>query len=455
MPDADRTRHLSPARARPGTGRASTSPSSASTRRRSTCASSTSAGRETRVAFPGGRSTCGTPTCPGVGPGQRYGWRVHGPFAPEQGHRFNPNKLLVDPYARALDGAVDLRGPRVRVPARSRTGRPRLRRPGRRGEQAAVRRHRSGVRLGRTTGRLASRGTTRCSTSSTSRASPRLHPHVPEALRGTYLGPRVGRGDPPPRVARRDDRGAHAGARAPRRAGRRGARADELLGLQHARASSRPTGASRPRGGDAVREFKEMVKRLHAAGHRGRPRRRLQPLVRGGRARADGELPRHRQPRLLPPRRRGPAPTTSTTPAAATRSTRPTRRSSSSSPTACATGSRRCTSTASASTSRRPSPAAPMGTSTASARSSRSSTRTRCSRASSSSPSRGTSARAGYQVGNFPDSLVGVERPLPRHGAGLLARRPDGDRAISATASPARAISSPTTAGTRTRASTS
>ncbi|MBW4456351.1 MAG: glycogen debranching protein GlgX [Nostoc indistinguendum CM1-VF10] len=41
---------------------------------------------------------------PGVGPGQRYGFRVHGPWAPELGHRFNPNKLLIDPYAKAIDG---------------------------------------------------------------------------------------------------------------------------------------------------------------------------------------------------------------------------------------------------------------------------------------------------------------------------------------------------------------
>jgi isoamylase len=41
---------------------------------------------------------------PGVGPGQLYGYRVHGPFEPEQGHRFNPNKLLLDPYARELVG---------------------------------------------------------------------------------------------------------------------------------------------------------------------------------------------------------------------------------------------------------------------------------------------------------------------------------------------------------------
>ena len=43
---------------------------------------------------------------PGVGPGQRYGYRVHGPWAPEQGHRFNPAKLLIDPYAKAIDGGV-------------------------------------------------------------------------------------------------------------------------------------------------------------------------------------------------------------------------------------------------------------------------------------------------------------------------------------------------------------
>jgi len=40
----------------------------------------------------------------GLAAGARYGYRVHGVYAPERGHRFNPNKLLVDPYARALDG---------------------------------------------------------------------------------------------------------------------------------------------------------------------------------------------------------------------------------------------------------------------------------------------------------------------------------------------------------------
>jgi isoamylase len=44
---------------------------------------------------------------PGVQPGQRYGFRVHGPYDPAQGHRCNPNKLLLDPYAKAIDGQVD------------------------------------------------------------------------------------------------------------------------------------------------------------------------------------------------------------------------------------------------------------------------------------------------------------------------------------------------------------
>ena len=43
---------------------------------------------------------------PEVRPGQLYGYRVHGPYAPEAGHRFNPHKLLIDPYALALKGDI-------------------------------------------------------------------------------------------------------------------------------------------------------------------------------------------------------------------------------------------------------------------------------------------------------------------------------------------------------------
>jgi isoamylase len=43
---------------------------------------------------------------PGVGPGQRYGYRVHGPYDPRAGHRFNPSKLLIDPYAKSIEGKI-------------------------------------------------------------------------------------------------------------------------------------------------------------------------------------------------------------------------------------------------------------------------------------------------------------------------------------------------------------
>ena len=47
----------------------------------------------------------------GVCPGQRYGYRVDGPWEPEKGHRFNKAKLLVDPYAEAISGTVDWKQP--------------------------------------------------------------------------------------------------------------------------------------------------------------------------------------------------------------------------------------------------------------------------------------------------------------------------------------------------------
>ena len=44
---------------------------------------------------------------PGLWPGQHYGYRVHGPYQPEEGHRFNPTKLLIDPYAKSIAGAIE------------------------------------------------------------------------------------------------------------------------------------------------------------------------------------------------------------------------------------------------------------------------------------------------------------------------------------------------------------
>ena len=57
-----------------------------------------------RLAFPERSGAIWHGYAPGVGPGTPYGYRVHGSYAPEHGHRFNPNKLLLDPYARELTG---------------------------------------------------------------------------------------------------------------------------------------------------------------------------------------------------------------------------------------------------------------------------------------------------------------------------------------------------------------
>ncbi|HET9441693.1 MAG TPA: glycogen debranching protein GlgX [Acidimicrobiales bacterium] len=64
------------------------------------------AGRETRLRLPEVTAHRHHGYVPGVRPGQRYGLRVHGPFEPRAGHRFNPNKLLIDPNAKAIDGSV-------------------------------------------------------------------------------------------------------------------------------------------------------------------------------------------------------------------------------------------------------------------------------------------------------------------------------------------------------------
>ena len=44
---------------------------------------------------------------PGLWPGQHYGYRVHGPYKPEEGHRFNHHKLLIDPYAKSIAGTIE------------------------------------------------------------------------------------------------------------------------------------------------------------------------------------------------------------------------------------------------------------------------------------------------------------------------------------------------------------
>ncbi|MER7127347.1 glycogen debranching protein GlgX [Streptosporangium saharense] len=61
---------------------------------------------ETRVTFTECEGYVWHGYLPGIGPGQRYGYRVHGPYDPARGVRCNPAKLLLDPYAKAVDGDV-------------------------------------------------------------------------------------------------------------------------------------------------------------------------------------------------------------------------------------------------------------------------------------------------------------------------------------------------------------
>ncbi|MBN1507552.1 MAG: glycogen debranching protein GlgX [Sedimentisphaerales bacterium] len=64
-------------------------------------------GSETRITLPEVSGYCWHGYLAGVSPGQRYGYRVYGPWAPEKGHRCRPAKLLMDPYAKAVEGRID------------------------------------------------------------------------------------------------------------------------------------------------------------------------------------------------------------------------------------------------------------------------------------------------------------------------------------------------------------
>ncbi len=64
-------------------------------------------GTETRVDVPERNALVWHVYLPRITPGQRYGYRVHGPYEPARGHRCDPSKLLIDPYAKALEGQID------------------------------------------------------------------------------------------------------------------------------------------------------------------------------------------------------------------------------------------------------------------------------------------------------------------------------------------------------------
>ena len=165
----------------------------------------------------------------------------------------------------------------------------------------------------------------------------KLHPDVPENLRGTYLGLCS---DPMIEyflVARRHRDRAAAGAPVRRRPASRRARAHELLGLQLDRLLRARRALRHARTRQSGLRVQEHGEDAPLGGHRSDSRRRLQPHRRRQSSRADAVAARHRQSRVLPARARISA-STRTSPARATASTCSTRARSSSSWIRCATG---------------------------------------------------------------------------------------------------------------------
>ena len=247
---------------------------------------------------------------PGVGPGQRYGYRVHGPWAPSEGHRFNPAQAADRPL-REGDRGADRLERREHAPVRPGRGR---RRPRARTTRTTRRRSPSAssstrASTGRATSCCGGHGTTPSSTRRTSRASR----CATRACARTCAAP-----TPASPRRRRSPTSARSGVtavellpihhiadeHAPRRA-----RADELLGLQ----LDRLPGAARALRGD--RPARRAGARVQGDGQgapprgdRGDPRRRLQPHRRGQPPRPDARLQGRRQRVLLPADAGRPAP---------------------------------------------------------------------------------------------------------------------------------------------------
>ncbi len=176
----------------------------------------------------------------GVYPGQLYGLRAHGPYEPDHGHRFNPNKLLIDPYARQLFGWVRWHDARLRLSHRRASRRPDAGPARQRAHGAQERRRRSRRHMGRRP---------------PAPAAMERHDHLRSARQGadapapgrSACGARhVHRARPPrhrrsSREARSDGGGASADPRVRRRPLPARAGIEKLLGLFDPELSSRPT----------------------------------------------------------------------------------------------------------------------------------------------------------------------------------------------------------------------
>ena len=238
---------------------------------------------------------------PEIRPGQLYGYRVHGPYEPQNGHRFNPNKLLIDPYAKALFGDIRWHDAHFGYRVGSARG---DHSPDRR-DSAFVMPKCVVIDPAATWGddrRPRHAWTDTIIYEAHVKGMTATRHDIPEQLRGTFAGladPHV--------IEHLVKLGVTAVELMPiqaffddRDSGRE--EAGELLGLQHrqlflARAALHLAGrrhARIPGSGAAAARGRD----------RGHPRRRLQPHRRGQSPRPDALLPRHRQCQLLHARRR-------------------------------------------------------------------------------------------------------------------------------------------------------
>ncbi len=295
---------MSPTRsARRSTAPERTSRSSRRSPSGSSCASSTTTDARRASSCPSGAAFSGTATCPSVGRGQRYGFRVYGPWAPDAGHRCDPSKLLLDPYAKAIEGEVRWGQAVFSHPFDDPEGPPRAQ--GQRPPRARSRSSSTPTSTGATTATRARPGTRRSSTRCTCKGSPcairRCRPNCAAPTRGlahpavidylTKLGVTAVELLPIHQFIH-DDALVRRGLR-------------NYWGYNS-------IGYFAPHNGYAAAGQRgEQVQRVQADGqgparrrHRGDPRRGLQPHRRGQSPRADALLPRHRQRRLLPPRAR-------------------------------------------------------------------------------------------------------------------------------------------------------
>ena len=166
-----------------------------------------------------------------VGPGQRYGYRVHGPYDPARGLRCNPNKLLIDPYAKAVSTRREVGRVAVRL---------QVRQPGR-AQRRRLGRARAVLAGGEPVLRLGQRPPAEAAVQRDGHLRGPRQGHDGESpvrargAAGHLRRPRAPRRRRAPAETRRDGGGTAAGAPVRLRPRPGGEGPDELLGLQHDR----------------------------------------------------------------------------------------------------------------------------------------------------------------------------------------------------------------------------